>query len=126
MLDLYINIKQRRKELGMSQEELAELVGYKGRSMVSRVEHGDVDLPTTQIKKFAEALNTTPSALMGWNVEKEPLKELNIQLFASDDAFLDAKISNDKELKDAIKIYYSLPDEKRAEIRRYIKFVSQS
>ena len=32
MLKLYENIKKRRTELNISQQELAELVGYKGKS----------------------------------------------------------------------------------------------
>ena len=67
MLDLYKNIKKRRKELNMSQQELAEAVGYKGKSMISQVEKGDVDLPESMIIKFADALQTTPSYLMGWS-----------------------------------------------------------
>lgn len=69
MLDLYKNIKKRRIELGISQQELAETVGYSGKSMISQVEKGLIDLPTTMIKKFAEALKTTPSYLMGWEDE---------------------------------------------------------
>ncbi len=65
MIELYENIKSRRKELGLSQEELAHLVGYSGKSMISKVEKGDVDLSTTMIKKFSSALQTTPSELLG-------------------------------------------------------------
>ena len=47
---LYENIKKRRPELNMSQQELAELVGYKGKSMISQVENGQIDLPITMVK----------------------------------------------------------------------------
>ena len=40
MLQLYINIKNRRRELNMTQDELAEKVGYNGKSMISRIERG--------------------------------------------------------------------------------------
>ena len=76
MLDLYINIKNRRLELGMSQQELAEAVGYKGKSMISQVEKGLVDLPESMIFKFADALRTTPSYLMGWTDEVGELTTL--------------------------------------------------
>ena len=69
MLQLYENIKKRRLELNMSQQELAESVGYKGKSMISQVENGLVDLPESMIMKFASALDTTPSYLMGWEDE---------------------------------------------------------
>ena len=65
MLELYINIKNRRKELKMSQEKLAELVGYTDRSSIAKVEKGEVDLPQSKIALFAKALNTEPGKLMG-------------------------------------------------------------
>ena len=55
----------------MSQQELAEAVGYKGKSMISQVENGSVDLPESMILKFADALHTTPSYLMGWDDSSE-------------------------------------------------------
>jgi transcriptional regulator with XRE-family HTH domain len=67
MLKLYENIKKRRTELNISQQELAELVGYKGKSMISQVENGSVDLPESMIVKFAEALKCSPHYLMGWD-----------------------------------------------------------
>ena len=63
---LYENIKKRRIELNMSQQELAEAVGYSGKSMVSQVENGLIDLPVTMILKFAKALDIEPGDLMGW------------------------------------------------------------
>lgn len=65
MLELYRNIKKRRTELGISQQELSDKVGYSGKSMISKIERGEVDLSTTMIKKFAVALETTPFDLMG-------------------------------------------------------------
>ena len=68
-MKLYENIKKRRQELGLSQQELAERVGYSGKSMISQIESGMVDLPESMIMKFAIALDTTPTYLMGWNDE---------------------------------------------------------
>ena len=66
---LYENIKKRRIQLNMSQQELAEAVGYSGKSMVSQVERGIIDLPRSLIMKFADALNCSESYLMGWEDE---------------------------------------------------------
>lgn len=66
MLQIYENIKNRRNELGLSQQDLAELVGYADKSMIAKIEKGYVDLSQTKIEIFANALKTTPSALMGW------------------------------------------------------------
>lgn len=65
MLELYVNIKKRREELGLSQDALAKMVGYTNRSTIARIEHGDIDLPQSMIAKFAKALQTTPARLMG-------------------------------------------------------------
>ena len=65
MLELYKNIKARREELGLSQSELAELTGYTSKTSISKIESGHIDLPQSKIAIFADALRTTPGALMG-------------------------------------------------------------
>lgn len=75
MLVLYKNIKEKRLELNMSQQELSDLVGYSGKSMISKIERGEVDLSQTMIQKFADALKTTPSELMGWEEETQEVPE---------------------------------------------------
>ena len=64
---LYENIRKRRIELNMSQQALAEAVGYSGKSMISQVENGLIDLPITMVKKLAEVLQIDPGDLMGWD-----------------------------------------------------------
>lgn len=66
MLELYKNIKRRREELGISQDELAQKTGYTSRSSIAKIEKGLVDLPQTKISLFANALKATPQELMGW------------------------------------------------------------
>lgn len=44
MQKLYRNIKERRKLLGLTQGELAKMVGYADKSMIARVEKGEIDL----------------------------------------------------------------------------------
>lgn len=64
-------IKQRRKELKMSGEELAKLLG-KNRSTVFRYENGEIEnLPLDVLEPIARALKTTPQHLMGWDEKKE-------------------------------------------------------
>lgn len=64
------NIMNRRKALGMTQEELAKLMGYKSKSTINKIELGINDIPQSKISKFAEVLSTTPAHLMGWEEEK--------------------------------------------------------
>lgn len=58
-------IKRRREELGLTQDELAHKVGYKSRSSINKIELSRA-LPLSKVEKMAAALDTTPSALMGW------------------------------------------------------------
>ncbi len=65
-------IRQKRLELGLTQDELAKLMGYKSRAAISNVEKDKEDLTSTRIRKFAEVLGTTPALLMGWDDEQIP------------------------------------------------------
>jgi len=80
-----IKIKARREELGMTQEELAEKLGYKSKSTINKIEMGINDITQSKIIAFAKALDTTASLLMGWeeignievtNVEKSKNEQL--------------------------------------------------
>jgi transcriptional regulator with XRE-family HTH domain len=64
---IYDRIRERRIQLGLSQEDLAIKMGYKSRSTINKIESGAVDIARNKIEKFAEVLNTTPAYLMDWN-----------------------------------------------------------
>lgn len=70
MLKLYQNIKRLRKELGMSQDELAKKTGYSDRTSISKIESGNVDLSQSKIAAFASALGVTAGELM-WGPETQ-------------------------------------------------------
>lgn len=65
MLELYRNIKRIREERGMSQDELARLVGFKSRSSINKIEMGVNDITQSKLVAIANALRVTPSELMG-------------------------------------------------------------
>lgn len=105
---LYENIKKRRIELNMSQQALAEAVGYKGKSMISQVENGQIDLPITMVNKFAEALQIDAGDLLGWEdfeiahdgniiYDKEPIKKEILE-----------ELKNEEEVKKMIEFYTAL------------------
>ena len=61
----HIRIRERRKALRMSQEELAAAVGYTSRSTIARMESGDNKVDIDKIHLFAKALHTTTGYIMG-------------------------------------------------------------
>lgn len=60
-----------RKEKGLSQEELANLLGYKSRSSIQKIESGERDVPRKMIAQLSIILNVSPLDLLGEN-EKSP------------------------------------------------------
>ena len=86
-------IKQRRLELGLTADDLAQKIG-KSRATIYRYENGDIEnMPTPILEPLAKALDTTPADLMGWtsavklisNEMKRVFDQTNlyIQLFES-------------------------------------------
>lgn len=69
-MELADRVKLKRKELGLTQDELAKRMGYKSRVSINKIEMGR---PVTQkiIVRLAEVLNTTPSFLMGWEDKED-------------------------------------------------------
>ena len=65
------NILLMRKQLGLTQEELAKRMGYKSKSTINKIELGINDIPQSKIAQFAEVLCTTPAHLMGWDEEEK-------------------------------------------------------
>ena len=83
-------IKARRKEIGMSADKLAEILG-KDRSTVFRYEKGDIEnLPLDILEPIANALKTTPAYIMGWQEmqkKNDTLADIVVKM-RTDDEFL--------------------------------------
>lgn len=58
------NIKRRRYELRMSQQELADAMGYKTRSTIAKIESGENDVSQKKLQKLAAILDTTVEELI--------------------------------------------------------------
>lgn len=106
-------IRERRIELGLTQDELAQKLGYKSRSSVNKVELAN-DLTLKTVRMYAQALNLDVGYLMGWDE----------QTFSSDNAHMISQIRNDVELTDALKVYFSLPKDKKKYVCDLIKMLS--
>lgn len=64
-------IKARREELSMSQDELARKIGYSSRSSIGKIETDDRNLTQAKLKMIADALETSPEYIMGWEKKGE-------------------------------------------------------
>lgn len=84
-------IKFKREELNISQDELARRLGYKSRSSINKIELGLQNLNQSKIKAIADALQTTPSFIMGWAEDKkEPTLENEDGLTENQQYLIDA------------------------------------
>ena len=64
-------IKVMRKQQGLSIDDLAGKLG-KNRTTIYRYENGDIEnLPLGILDSLANALNTTPAYLMGWDNSRD-------------------------------------------------------
>lgn len=111
-------VKVRREELGMSQDELAKKIGYKSKSSINKIELGFRDLTQSKIKAIADALDTTPSYIMGWDEEKEVESSLEKVKAALE--------QEDSKTAEIIKLILDLPESKQDEALNYIRYLSAS
>ena len=82
-------IKQRRLELGYTADALAKLLN-KNRATIYRYENGDIEnMPIDVLEPLAEALNTTPAYLMGW--QESDKASTPSHATQTDDYYLDAE-----------------------------------
>lgn len=68
-------VKRKREELKLSQEELAEKMGYKSKTSIHKIEQNITDLPLSKVEELSKVLRVTTSYLMGW--EEEPTKPID-------------------------------------------------
>lgn len=129
-------IKQRRIELNMSQEELAKKMGYSTRNAIYQFEKKD-NMKLSLIEKFAEALETTPSYLMGWEDATQAIakagEEISRQMQPLSEKLKlisrQVDVENEK-FKKAVEIFEQievLPADKKEELIKYLRYLqSQS
>lgn len=128
MADIGSRIKERRIELGMSQDELAEKMGYKSRSTIAKIEKGINDVVQSNVVKFSEVLNTSIAYLMGWDEEIEKKSDEQIEASANKLADLMLRIEFDEEedldFLNMIEEYSQLPAPKKEQVREYVHLLA--
>ena len=66
-------IRIKRNELGWSQRDLADKMGY-NHSTITRIETGKIDISQSRVVQFSEVLGVSVAYLMGWLNEDEQKK----------------------------------------------------
>ena len=72
MSELSTRVRLRREELSLSQEQLAQRMGYRSKSSITKLEKGVNDIPQAKLEELAAALETTPAYLLGLDVPCPP------------------------------------------------------
>lgn len=145
-------IKERRKQLGMSADEVAAKLDV-SRSTIFRYENGHIEkVPANVLERLAEILKTTPTYLMGWdddsnassshklddlsfeNMDREyknisMVKESSEDTYKIDERLRSISLNEEPGDKDAIikivEIYTRLTEEGRKKAYDYIVDLSE-
>lgn len=118
-MTLYDNIRKRREQLNITQQELAERMGYTSRSTISKIENGENDIPQSKIIAFAKALNTTPAYLMGWEDSGQN------DARPSEDERVDEILANNESLREFYDILKTLPEDQQTELLETAIFLAE-
>lgn len=101
-------VRQRRIELGMTQDELAKKMGYSSRSSINKIENGR-NVTQKIIVKLANVLQTTPSYLMGWDQSYDTRTEQITHINSDECVSIYNKITQlDDDNKKKVKEYIDL------------------
>lgn len=72
-------IKKLRESQDMTQETVAELMGYSHKSSINKIEMGKADLPQSKLLAFAKLFNVSPCYLLG--IEDNPATDEDKKLW---------------------------------------------
>ena len=108
-------------ELGMTQSELAEKMGYKGKTSVCAAETKGDNITTTKITKYAKALGVSIKYLMGYeDINGVPISQERVEYKAKitdyREDFVYAAIETYKDIQ-------SLSPEKRNQLESFLQYL---
>jgi transcriptional regulator with XRE-family HTH domain len=96
------NIKRFRHAAGLTQQELADLVGT-SKATICRYERGVIEnIPSDKIENIAKCVDVSPSEIMGWKTQ-------NKMPVSSDSDRLEALLKDNPQLKVLCNILEALP-----------------
>lgn len=126
MFNIGKRIKERRKLLNLSVDDLALKIG-KNRATIYRYENGNIkDLPISILEILAQSLETTPAYLMGWNQKSQEKLEDFPQAQKRQLQRYSQILKEVPEVEEVVESYAALDAVDRAEIRGEIKGLLKS
>jgi transcriptional regulator with XRE-family HTH domain len=111
----YENFGKLLSERNVRASDVAKATGIETATL-SNWKNGNYTPKPDKLEKIADYFGVTVDYLLGRETPNE---------FFPEQAELDLMISQDMELKDALKIYFSLPDSKKKHIIETIKMLSE-
>lgn len=108
-------LAERRKALGITQKEIAELVDV-SEATVSRWESGEIaNMRRDRIAAYAKALKVTPNFIMTGNDEslESPLSKIKAALQ-----------QEDGKVAEIMELFVNLPADKQQEALNYLRYLS--
>lgn len=110
------NVKKARKERGLTQGELADIMGFKSIASVSKYEQSD-EVPRRKVaQKFADALGVSVSELLTAYYTDEEIRKFNTQRIQE---------QKDETEEYAIKLFKSLDWESKMEMIHMMSFLKE-
>lgn len=113
-------MKDRRKSIGLSAERVADILGVSP-ATIYRYENGDIEkVPVDRLIPIANALQTTPAYLMGWDdtpeyaedsaeSESKPEEDNLIRIAARNGTYIERRLT-DQQLAALTAILDQMPD----------------
>ncbi len=76
-------IRNLRRKLGYTQDELAKKAGYTSRSTINKIEKGLIDITQSKFVLLSKALGVKPSKLLGWGELWDIIPDVDIHVTSS-------------------------------------------
>lgn len=111
-------IRDRRTFVGLSQVELAETVGISKQLLYKYENNIITNVPSDKIEAIAKVLDVSPAFLMGWDDD-----DLLIAEDAADAAEVSLHLRGDKDMVQALKVYFKMPPEKKKHVIETIHLI---
>ena len=90
-------IRERRKELGLSLEELAFRIGYRSGAAISLMENGKWDISADKLLEISDVLGVNPRWLLG---KKEKIPDDQLKNFLAETISRDQELIEDDRFQD--------------------------